>query len=93
MPGWKVRDHGLVLRSGFRVSKKKMFFARLLTSEDPILWGASVTSSDRHGSNFEYCVRMYHSSHHPQEVLLAQFNLYEHTGGLNPHSYIPSCEK
>ena len=26
------------------------------------------------------------SSRHPQEVLLAQFSLYVHKGGLNPHS-------
>ena len=28
-----------------------------------------------------------HSSDHPQEVLLAQFSLYVHKGGLNPHSF------
>ena len=27
-----------------------------------------------------------HSSHHPQEVLLAQFSLYVHKGGLKPDS-------
>ena len=27
-----------------------------------------------------------HSSHHPQEVLLAQFSLYVQKDGLNPHS-------
>ena len=27
----------------------------------------------------------YHSSHHPQEVLLAQFSLYVHKGGLKLH--------
>ena len=34
-----------------------------------------------------------HSSHHPQEVLLAQFSLYVHKGGLKPdlfHFYIIS---
>ena len=32
------------------------------------------------------------SSHHPQEVLLAQFSLYVHKGGLKPDSFnfIPS---
>ena len=30
-----------------------------------------------------------HSSHHPQEVLLAQFSLYVHKGGLKPiHSFL-----
>ena len=28
------------------------------------------------------------SSHHPQEVLLAQFSLYVHKGGLKPDSFI-----
>ena len=27
------------------------------------------------------------SSHHPQEVLLAQFSLYVHKGGLKPDSF------
>ena len=41
--------------------------------------------SDRQGLNFESCVWRTvssHSSHHPQEVLLAQFSLYVHKGGL-----------
>ena len=34
-----------------------------------------------------------HSSHHPQEVLLAQFSLYVHKGSLKPDSFhfISSC--
>ena len=28
-----------------------------------------------------------HSSHHPHEVILAQFSLYVHTGGLKSHSF------
>ena len=31
-----------------------------------------------------------HSSHHPREILLAQFCLYVHKVGLKPHSFIPS---
>ena len=56
-------------------------------------------ASDRQGSNFESCVWRtvsIQSSHHPQEVLLAQFSLYVHKGGLKPdsfHFYILSCEK
>ena len=45
---------------------------------------------DRQGSNFESCVWRTvssQSSHHPQEVLLAQFNLYVHKGGLKPDSF------
>ena len=47
----------------------------------------ACSASDRQGSNFESCVRgtvSSHSSHHPQEVLLAQFSLYVHKGGLKP---------
>ena len=46
--------------------------------------------SDRQGSNFESCVWRTvssQSSHHPQEVLLAQFSLYVHKGGLNLDSF------
>ena len=47
--------------------------------------------SDRQGSNFESCVWRTvssQSSHHPQEVLLAQFSLYVHKGGLKPIHFI-----
>ena len=49
--------------------------------------------SDRQGSNFESCVWRIvssQSSHHSQEVLLAQFSLYVHKGGLKPDSFIYS---
>ena len=42
------------------------------------------------GSNFESCVWRTvssQSSHHPQEVLLAQFSLYVHKCGLKPDSF------
>ena len=44
----------------------------------------ACSASDRQGSNFESCVWRTvssQSSHHPQEVLLAQFSLYVHKGG------------
>ena len=50
----------------------------------------ACSASDRQGSNFESCVWRTvssQSSHHPQEVLLAQFSLYVHTGGLKPDSF------
>ena len=50
----------------------------------------ACSASDRQGSNFESCVWgtvSSHSSHHPQEVLLAQFSLYVHKGGLKPDSF------
>ena len=50
----------------------------------------ACSASDRQGSNFESCVWKTvssQSSHHPQEVHLAQFSLYVHKGGLKPDSF------
>ena len=47
----------------------------------------ACSASDRQGSNFESCAWRTVSSHHPQEVILAQFNLYVHKGGLKPDSF------
>ena len=50
----------------------------------------ACSASDRQGSNFESCVWRTvssQSSHHPQEILLAQFSLYVHKGGLKPDSF------
>ena len=49
----------------------------------------ACSASDRQGSNFESVWRTVssHLSHHPQEVLLAQFSLYVHKGGLKPDSF------
>ena len=50
----------------------------------------ACSASDRQGSNFESCVWRAvssQSSHHPQEVLLAQFSPYVHKGGLKPDSF------
>ena len=50
----------------------------------------ACSASDRQGSNFESCVWRTvssHSSHYPQKVLLAQFSLYVHKGGLKPDSF------
>ena len=50
----------------------------------------ACSASDRQGSNFESCVWRTVSSqtsHHPQEVFLAQFSLYVHKGGLKPDSF------
>ena len=59
----------------------------------------ACSASDRQGSNFEFCVWRTvstHSSHHPHEVLLAQFSLYVYKGGLKPisfHFFICICKK
>ena len=50
----------------------------------------ACSASDRQDSNFESCVWRTvssQSSHHTQEVLLAQFSLYVHKGGLKPDSF------
>ena len=50
----------------------------------------ACSASDRQGSNFESRVWKTvssQSSHHPLEVLLAQFSLYVHKGGLKPDSF------
>ena len=50
----------------------------------------ACSASDRQGSSFEsYVWRTVssHSSHHPQDVVLAQFRLYVHKGGLQPDSF------
>ena len=50
----------------------------------------NIVGSLRHGSNFESFVWRAvssHSSHHPEEALLAQFSLYAHKGGLKRHSF------
>ena len=50
----------------------------------------ACSASDRQGSNCESCVWRTvssQSSHHSQEVLLAQFSLYVHNGGLKPDSF------
>ena len=56
----------------------------------------ACSASDRQGTNFESCVWRTvssQSSHHPQEVLLAQFSLYVHKGGLKSDSFHFTCEK
>ena len=50
----------------------------------------ACSASDRQGSNFESCVWRTvssQSSHHPQEVLLAQSSLYVHKDGLKSDSF------
>ena len=50
----------------------------------------ACSASDRQGSNFESCVWRTvssQSSHHVQEILLTQFSLYVHKGGLKPDSF------
>ena len=51
----------------------------------------ACSASERQDSNSESCVRRAvssHSSHHPQEVLLARFSLYVHKSAPKPDSFI-----
>ena len=57
----------------------------------------ACSASDLQGLHFESCgwrAVSSHSSHHPQEVLLAQFILYVHKSGLKPDSFhLISCSR
>ena len=94
LPAWKVGDQGCKPHCGLQVSKKQKF-PFPLTRDDSLLLAppdreVACATSDRQGSNFESCVRRRvssHSYHYPQEVLLAQFSLYVHKGGQQPHSF------
>ena len=50
----------------------------------------ACSASDLQGLNFASCVWravLSHSSHYPQEFILAQFSLYMHKSGLKPDSF------
>ena len=81
---------------GFKETKLFLLHPRVKVSIVGSLRDREVacSASDRQGSNFESCVWRTvssHSSHHPQEVLLAQFSLYVHKGGLKPDSFHFIC--
>ena len=95
LPAWKVGDRGFEPLSGLQVSKKQTVSSPL-TREDlkycAELWWPKGSVFGRRPTGLEFpilCMRAVssHSSHHPQEVLLAQFSLYVHNGGLKPHSF------
>ena len=77
---------------GFKETKMFLLHPRVKVSIVGSLRDREVacSASDRQGSNFESCVWRTvssQSSHHPQDVLLAQFSLYVHKGGLKPDSF------
>ena len=88
-PAWKVGDHGFEPHSSFQVPKKQNVSSPL-TRKNSILWGGlrdrevACSTSNRQGLNLESGVWRAVSSHHPQEVPMAQFSLYVHKGGLKP---------
>ena len=91
--------HARVRRSflGLDVLKKTKMFLPHPYVKLSIVWilpdrEVACSASDRQSLNFEsYVWRAVssHSSHHPQEVLLAQFSLYTyvHKSGLKPDSF------
>ena len=77
---------------GLKETKMFLSHPRVKVSIAGILRDQEVacSASDCQGSNFESCVWRTvssQSSHHPQEVLLAQFSVYAHKGGLKPDSF------
>ena len=82
---------------GFKETKMFLPHPRVKVSIVGSLRDREVACSalDRQGSNFESCVWRTvssQSSHHPQEVLLAQFSLYVHKSGLKPDSFHFLCD-
>ena len=78
-----------------RVRESKMFLPHPLVKVSIVgtLRDREVmcSASDLQGLNFESCVWKAVSSHHPQEVLLAQFSLYVHKSGLKPDPFHFIC--
>ena len=82
MPAWKVRDRRFFSCSGIQVSKNKMFPPCSIVKIEYCgqFHDRELTCRRPTGLNFESCVWRAvspHSYHHPQEVLQAQFSLYE----------------
>ena len=85
LPAWKVEDRGFEPHSDLQVSKKGKDIVGSLRDQE-----VECSASDFQGLNFKSCVCRAvssHSSHHPQELLLAQFSLYVYKGGLKPNSF------
>ena len=89
LPAWKVGDRGFQLSPAFKLERNTNV-SSLLTRKDYILWSlryreVASSTSVHQNSNFESCVWRAvssHSSHHPQEVLLARLILYVNKCGL-----------
>ena len=61
--------------------------SRHCLGESLLLCFTSVLGLRPPGLEFRILCGGHHSSHHPQEVLLAQFSLYVHKSGLEPDSF------
>ena len=79
----------------FKLQSNKMFLPRSLVKIQYYGDREVVCRASHHqSSNLEYCVWRAvscHAPHHPQNVLLAQFSLYVHKGGLKSHSFNLIC--
>ena len=88
-----ARVRGSVLGlGGLKETKNVSSPSNLKVSIVGSLHGREVacSASDLQGSDFESCVWRTvssQSSHHHQDVLLAQFSLYVHKGGIKPDSF------
>ena len=72
----------------------KMLVVYICTYLSSFLWQMSLQwLFFLSGKYLSVCVKSSQSSHHPQEVLLAQFSLYVHKGGLKPDSFHLSVSK
>ena len=84
-----VHDHYKYFNysSAWTVRESDVYKGPILTSED----GPRTEKVKRQDMlRYSWCVWRTvssHSSRHPQGVVLAQFSLYVHKGGLKPHSF------
>ena len=82
----KVGDRRLQPRSGIQVSMKQNVYPLFNIVGSLRDREIASSASDRQGSNVWRAVSS-HSSHHPQEVLLAHISLYVHVGGIKQHLF------
>ena len=87
---WKIASSNPPL--AFKFQRNKMFLPRSLVmiqyrGEPPWPRGSVLGLRPPGLEFFVWRTVSSHSSHHPQVVLLAQFSLYVHKGGLKPHSF------
>ena len=87
LPACKVGDCGFEPHSGLQVSKKQNVSYRFNIVGSLRDREVACSTSDYQGPNLELCVWREVSPHYPQKVLLAQFSLSVHKGGLKPHSF------
>ena len=95
--GWRIKciEFGVRFPVSAVWKKQKMFLLQPLVKVSIVVSlrdrEVACSASDRQGSNFESCVWRTvssQSSHHPQEVILAQFSLYVHKRGLKPDLFV-----